>query len=201
MDFFPVDLLNFQDNLLFFFCIYEFYINFYDYRFNAFHYDFFSSSLLFVEEAEIKEKKKDVTPFNFLTSTYFSFCTEILDLSVNKKITNKNLYKNFKIWNENESMKTRGVFDGKKHVMDVKYFGIRLPYIFFLLYTWYSIYYRRARYNFYIRGNQFFQEYAGRMHYFIWHNNPFSKNKAKIFHFRYQKLFTIYHFKAYVEIK
>lgn len=98
-------------------------------------------------------------------------------------------------------IKNKGVFDSTKHIMDVKYFGIKIPYIFFLLYTWYSIYYRRARYNFYIRGNQFFQEYAGRMHYFIWHNNPFSKNKAKMFILKYQKLFTIYHFKGYIEIK
>jgi hypothetical protein len=39
------------------------------------------------------------------------------------------------------------------------------------------------------------------MHFFIWHNNPFSKNKAKMFILRYQKLFTIYHFKSYLEIR
>ncbi len=200
MDFFSVDLLNLQDNLLFTLCIYEFYLDFYEYKFNTFHYDFFSRSLLFVDST-IESTNKDVTPFNFLTSTYFSFCTELLDLGDKKNIMNKTLYKHFKIWKENESLKNRGVFDGTRHIMDVKYFGIKMPYIFFLLYTWYSIYYRRARYNFYIRGQQFFQEYAGRMHFFIWHNNPFSKNKAKMFILRYQKLFTIYHFKSYVEIK
>lgn len=202
MDYFFVDLLNLQDNLLFILCIYEFYIDFYDYRFNHFHYDFFSRSLLFVDvESNLKEKKKDIKPFNFLTSTYFSFCTELLELGDKKKIMNKTLYKLFKIWSDNNDVRIKGVFDSTKHIMDVKHFGLRMPYIFFLLYTWYSIYYRRARYNFYIRGQQFFQEYAGRMHFFIWHNNPFSKNKAKMFHLRYQKLFTIYHFKGYVEIK
>ena len=200
MDFFSVDLLNLQDNLLFVLCIYEFYIDFYDYKFNIFNYDFFSRSLLF-KDVNIESSKKDIKPFNFLTSTYFSFCTDLLDLGEKKKIMNKTLYKHFKIWNENETIKNKGVFDSTKHIMDVKYFGIRMPYIFFLLYTWYSIYYRRIRYNFYIRGQQFFQEYAGRMHYFIWHNNPFSKNKAKMFILRYQKLFTVYHFKGYIEIK
>ena len=200
MDFFSVDLLNLQDNLLFILCIYEFYIDFYNYKFNIFHYDFFSRSLLF-SELNLENNKKDMKPFNFLTSTYFSFCTELLDLGEKKKIMNKTLYKHFKIWNENESIKNKGLFDSTKHIMDVKYFGIRMPYIFFLLYTWYSIYYRRVRYNFYIRGHQFFQEYAGRMYYFIWHNNPFSKNKAKMFILRYQKLFTVYHFKGYIEIR
>lgn len=200
MDFFSVDLLNLQDNLLFTLCIYEFYLDFYEYKFNIFHYDFFSRALIFVD-SNIESKNKDVKPFNFLTSTYFSFCTELLDLGEKKKIMNKTLYKHFKIWKDNETLQNRGVFDGTKHIMDVKYFGIRMPYIFFLLYTWYSIYYRRVRYNFYIRGQQFFQEYAGRMHFFIWHNNPFSKNKAKMFILRYQKLFTIYHFKGYIEIK
>ena len=99
MDFFSVDLLNLQDNLLFLLCIYEFYINFYDYKFNIFHYDFFSRSLLFKEDRELnlEKKNKDIKPFNFLTSTYFSFCTELLDLGGKKKIMNKTLYKHFKI--------------------------------------------------------------------------------------------------------
>lgn len=201
MDFFSIDLLNFQDNLLFISCIYEFYLDFNDYFFNAFNHTFFSRALVY-HKNNSKVIEKDIKPFNFLTSTYFSFCTELLELGDKKKIFNKTLYKYFRIWQETESSKKdKGVFDSTQHIMDVKYFGIRIPYIFFLLYTWYSIYYRRIRYNFYIRGQQFFQEYAGRMHYFIWHNNPFSKNKAKMFILRYQKLFTIYHFKGYLEIK
>jgi hypothetical protein len=96
MDFFSVDLLNMQDNLLFILCIYEFYLDFYDYKFNIFHYDFFSRSLTFMD-VNLENKNKDVKPFNFLTSTYFSFCTELLDLGDKKKIMNKTLYKNFKI--------------------------------------------------------------------------------------------------------
>jgi len=96
MDFFSVDLLDLQDNLLFTLCIYEFYLDFYEYKFNTFHYDFFSRSLLFVDSKSLN-KKKDVKPFNFLTSTYFSFCTELLDLGGKKKIMNKTLYKHFKI--------------------------------------------------------------------------------------------------------
>jgi hypothetical protein len=201
MDFFSIDLLNFQDNLLFILCIYEFYLDFNDYFFNTFNHTFFSRALVY-NKSNSKVMEKDIKPFNFLTSTYFSFCTELLELGDKKKIFNKTLYKYFRIWQDTEySKKDKGVFDSTQHIMDVKYFGIRIPYIFFLLYTWYSIYYRRVRYNFYIRGQQFFQEYAGRMHFFIWHNNPFSKNKAKMFILRYQKLFTIYHFKGYLEIK
>jgi hypothetical protein len=96
MDFFSVDLLNLQDNLLFILCIYEFYIDFYDYRFNNFNYEFFSRTLLFAE-LKIKEEKKDLKPYNFLTSTYFSFCTELLELGDKKKIMNKTLYKHFRI--------------------------------------------------------------------------------------------------------
>ena len=84
MDFFSVDLLNMQDNLLFILCIYEFYLDFYDYKFNIFHYDFFSRSLTFMD-VNLENKNKDVKPFNFLTSTYFSFCTELLDLGEKKK--------------------------------------------------------------------------------------------------------------------
>jgi hypothetical protein len=96
MDFFTVDLLNIQDNLLFILCIYEFYLDFYDYKFNTFHYDFFSRSLTFMD-INLENTSKDVKPFNFLTSTYFSFCTELLDLGDKKRILNKTLYKNFKI--------------------------------------------------------------------------------------------------------
>jgi hypothetical protein len=197
MDFFNVDLLNLQDNLLFIYCIYEFYLDFNDYLFNIFNYDFFSRSLVFLECNLPENHIVDIKPYNFLTSTYFSFCLDFLNLKESKK----NLYNDLKIWEDNDLIKYKGLFNPTKHIMDIKYFGIKMPYIFFMLYTWYSIYYRRARYNFYIRGQQFFQEYAGRMHYFIWHNNPFSKNKAKAFILRYQKLFTIYHFKNYLEIE
>jgi hypothetical protein len=58
-------------------------------------------------------------------------------------------------------------FDTKSNILDIKYFNIKMPFLFYLLHTWYSIYYRRARYNFYIRGDIFFQEYYSRMFYFL----------------------------------
>ena len=135
MDFFSVDLLNFQDNLLFILCIYEFYLDFNDYFFNTFNHTFFSRALVY-NKNNSKVMEKDIKPFNFLTSTYFSFCTELLELGDKKKIFNKTLYKYFRIWQDTEySKKDKGVFDSTQHIMDVKYFGIRIPYIFFLLYT------------------------------------------------------------------
>ena len=62
MDFFSVDLLNLQDNLLFTLCIYDFYLDFYDYKFNTFHYDFFSRSLTFIDQNE-GNHNKDIKPF------------------------------------------------------------------------------------------------------------------------------------------
>jgi len=82
----------------------------------------------------------------------------------------------------------------------------------------YSIYYRRARYNFYIRGEKFFQEHFSRMYYFLWRNSggaraiarKFGKTKIKkkvigmnvmsYTLYKYQKLFTLYHFKTYLEM-
>jgi hypothetical protein len=97
MDFFSVDLLDLQENFLFILCIYEFYLDFNDYLFNVFNSTFFSKSLIYVNE-HLKNKKKDIKqPFNFLTSTYFSFCLELLDIDTNKKISNKTLYKYYKI--------------------------------------------------------------------------------------------------------
>jgi hypothetical protein len=96
MDFFFIDLLDFKDNFLFIYCIYEFYLDFNDYFFNKFNYTFFSRSLIY-NKSNSKIIEKDLKPFNFLTSTYFSFCTELLELGDKKKIFNKTLYKYFKI--------------------------------------------------------------------------------------------------------
>ena len=78
---------------------------------------------------------------------------EFLNLIKNKKnvISNKILYSNYKSFKEiDNNNKNLISFDPLKHILDIKYFGIRMPYIIFLLYTWYSIYYRRIRYNIYI---------------------------------------------------
>jgi len=96
MDFFSIDLLNFQDNLLFILCIYEFYLDFNDFFFNTFNHTFFSRALVY-NKSNLKVFEKDIKPFNFLTSTYFSFCTELLELGDKKKIFNKTLYKYFRI--------------------------------------------------------------------------------------------------------
>jgi len=97
MDFFSIDLLDLQDNYLFILCIYEFYLDFYDFLFNVFDSTFFSKSLIYVNN-NLKNKKKDIKqPFNFLTSTYFSFYTELLVKEKKKKTANNTLYKYYKI--------------------------------------------------------------------------------------------------------
>lgn len=193
---FDINLLNFQDNFFFSFTIYEFHLYFNDYLFNYFNSEFFSKTKIILSN-NINFKTKIIKDTYFLTSLYFEYCTEFLDN--NKKarsLLKKRVYSNYKALNIKKEKK----FNVNKHLLNLTTFGIRMPYLFYLLYTWYSIFYRRSRYNLYIRGFQFFQEYISRMHYFIWANNPFGKNKTKMYVYKYSKLFTISHLKSYVEI-
>src|SRR4051812_31562882 len=59
-------------------------------------------------------------------------------------------------------------------------FSIELPYIFFMLRTYYSLHLRRIRYHFYIRNSPILHEYPSIKYLFIRLNNPGGKNRTKI---------------------
>lgn len=110
------------------------------------------------------------------------------------------LYTNYK---NLEKKFNKNNFNIKNHILDIKYFGIKIPFLFFLIYTWYSIYFRRMKYNLYIRSEIFFQEHFSKLHYFVWANNAAKAgiNKYKLPQYKYQKLFTVYHLKTYLEVE
>jgi hypothetical protein len=117
---------------------------------NYFNFDFFSKSLIFIKKNKRKNKKSKK---QFLTSTYYNFNMDFLNIKVKQNNDIKKfLYKKFNL---------------KYNILDIKHFNIKMPFVFYLLYTFYSIYYRRMRYNYYIRGVNFFQEHFSRMFYFL----------------------------------
>ncbi len=191
------DHLSLQDNLFYCFTIYEFALtlinNNFNFTFNFFNVDFFNKVKIF-----IKNKKKNINKYPyFLKSTYYNYNMELLSKRI-KKIPP--LYTNYRILHKNKKKK---MFDTTKYILDIKYFGIKMPFLFFLLYTWYSIYFRRMKYNLYIRSDLFFQEHFSKLYYFIWANNAAKAgiNKFKLSQYKYQKLFTIYHLKTYLEVE
>lgn len=188
------DHLTYQDNIYFCYIIYEFAINIIDnFTFNYFNIDFFNKAKIFIK----KEKKIFIKYPFFLKSTYYSYNMELLVKWSKRKPP---LYTEYKSLNKKNKKK---IFNVTKHILDIKYFGIKMPFLFFLIYTWYSIYFRRMKYNLYIRSEIFFQEHFGKLHYFIWANNAAKAgiNKYKLSQYKYQKLFTIYNLKTYLEVE
>jgi hypothetical protein len=115
-----------QDNLFFCFTIYEFALTLMNnFTFNFFNIDFFNKAKIF-----IKNKKKNIYKYPyFLKSTYYNYNMELLPKRI-KKIPP--LYTNYKILYKNKKKK---MFDTTKHILDIKYFGIKMPFLFFLIYT------------------------------------------------------------------
>lgn len=188
------DHLTLQDNIFFCYIIYEFAMNLLNnFTFNFFNVDFFNKAKVFVNKENKKIKKY---PF-FLKSTYYIYNMEVLAKWTKRK---PHLYTNYKNIEKKFNKKD---FNLKHHILDIKYFGIKMPFLFFLIYTWYSIYFRRMKYNLYIRSEIFFQEHFSKLHYFIWANNAAKAgiNKYKLAQYKYQKLFTIYHLKTYLEVE
>src|SRR5690606_12476167 len=109
---------------------------------NYFNFDFFSKSLLFKQKNKKKMNKKKIKN-NFLTATYYNFNMDFLNIKAKRKSDiSKLLYNKFNL---------------KYNILDIKHFNIKMPFVFYLLYTFYSIYYRTAPYNYYIRRDKFFQ--------------------------------------------
>ena len=188
------DHLAYQDNIYFCYIIYEFAINLLDnFTFNFFNIDFFNKAKIFIK----REKKTFLKYPLFLKSTYYSYNMELLAKWAKRKPP---LYTDYKNVNKKFNKKN---FNVTKHVLDIKYFGLKMPFLFFLIYTWYSIYFRRMKYNLYIRSEIFFQEHFSKLHYFIWANNAAKAgiNKYKLSQYKYQKLFTLYNLKTYLEVE
>lgn len=192
------DHLLLQDNIFNCYIVYEFSFNLNNkFLFNYFNIDFFNKAKLFLKKPILKTKINKY-PY-FLKSIYYIYNLEFLKLKKKKSVA----YIPYTSYQDVYKNDNKEIFNIKKHVLDIKYFGIKMPFLFFLLYTWYSIYFRRFKYNLYIRGEEFFQEHFSKSFYFVWSNNPSRSgdNKYKLSVFKFQKLFTIYHLKLYLEMK
>ena len=197
-------LLNYQDNIFYSFCIYEFYLSCsgvsYDMNFmsNRFNSDFFNlSNILKLGE---KIKKIDLSK-NYLSDILYE---ETVDKFKSIKESINDYYNEMfdEDYNELSLLKQNvniNKLDYYSNMMSIRSFMIKIPYAFFLWYTWYIIFYRNARYNLYVRSILFFEEYTSKKNYFILHNNPYGKNRTKITFFNFQKLWTVNHFKLYIE--
>jgi hypothetical protein len=183
-------LLSYQDNMFFAFCIYEFHLNFIYHFSNIFNSDFFHWPTIIIEK-----KNKNIYRYKTYLSNLF-----YRDLSANKEDHYKEdfseNYKELKIILNNCDIKG---LDYYKNMMSIRSCMIKVPYLFFLLYTWYFVVYRTSRYNLYVRSFYFFEEYTSRKTYFILHNNPYGKNRTKTYHFKFQKLLMVSHFRLYIE--
>lgn len=173
-----------HDNLYFFFIIYEFVLKLYDnLLLNYFNYDFFGKVKIFLKNKKIKMDYKN--EIKILSSPYLYLSEEDLNNA------------------ENSNQKSLSKFNTHAHLINIKYYRIKIPFLIFLLHTTYSIYHRRARYNLYIRGDLFFQEHFSKMQYFLWVNSDISSKitKNKYYPLFYnQRLYTFYSFSNHVEL-
>lgn len=122
------------DNLFFSYCIYEFYLYFNNYFFNFFNADFFQKTLVYIKKPHVTSiiKKNQ----SFLTTTYLELNSDFLSLY--KKKDNLQLFYNYKFlyeYKNKKNFKNKKSFNISNHIMNIKDFGIRMPYLFFLLYT------------------------------------------------------------------
>jgi hypothetical protein len=119
-------LLNYQDNMFYSFCVYEIYLDFTFYFFNIFSLDFFHKLIL----KNKKNKKNKIKHRNYLSKILYN---EILS---NKKEYNDEFFQK----NYNEFLLILSEFninklDYYKNMMDVRSFMVKIPYLFFLMYT------------------------------------------------------------------
>ena len=118
-------LLSYQDNLFYSFCIYEFYLDFNFYFFNIFNIDFFHKLIL--KNKKIKQKFKYK---NYLSKISYN---EILDNK--KEYYNEFFNSNYDEFLLNFSDNNINKLDYYKNIMDIRSFMIKIPYLFFLMYT------------------------------------------------------------------
>jgi hypothetical protein len=121
----------------------------------------------------------------------FEFYLEYNDYSFYE--FNSNFFELYYIYNIDKYIPNR--------LINLNKFSLELPYIFFMLRTFYSIHLRHIRYNYYVRNNMGLNEYTSVKYLFIFVNNPGGKNKYKISYYKYQKLYTMQQFDRYMILK
>jgi hypothetical protein len=185
------NLYVYNDNIFYSFCVLECFIDYNFYFSNIFNIDFFHCSNLINKNNNLKQEYRSR---NSLSNILYK----------DTKHLKKNYNKDFFMSDYDElslilqSTDIEGL-DYYNYMLDLRTFMVKIPYLFFFLYTWYTICYRNARYNLYIRSYVFFEEYTSKKHFFIMHNNPYGKNKTKRSYYKYQKAWVIDHFKLHLE--
>jgi hypothetical protein len=175
-------LLFYQDSIYYALCIYEFHLDFIFYFCNIFNLYFFHKLVL-----RKKRKKKKFISRSYLSKAGYASINSILNSKKERysEVFSKRYNEFLLMLSSNNNINKLNYYD---NIMDIRSFMIKIPHLFFVLYSFYTIYYRNFRYNLYIRSYYFFEEYTCKKKYFILHNNPYGKNKTKITFWRYQKL-------------
>lgn len=145
-----------------------------------------------------KIPKKDLNIFdlefsNYNGSFFEAFCIFEFYLEYNNYAFydfNSNFFDLYYIYYKDEYLPNK--------LIDLNKFSLELPYMFFMLRTFYSIHLRHIRYNYYVRNNMGLNEYTSVKYLFILVNNPGGKNKYKIPYYKYQRLFTMQQFDRYM---
>lgn len=132
---------------------------------NYFNFNFFDKIALYLDDKKYLGEHNLTTYPNVLTSLYYGYNQK--NKKVNKLI-NKNKVSKTLLYTDYKKLveEPNEVFNPKHHILDIKHYGLKIPFLFFFLYTTYSLFYRRARYNFYIRGHSFFNEHFSKIQYF-----------------------------------
>jgi hypothetical protein len=170
-------LLRYQDDMFSSQCAYEFYLDFTLFFFNIFNLSFFC-------KLKLKRKVKPlVRPNAYLSKVLYN---EAIDCT--KEDSDEDFVEDYDEFLLVFQSSNINKLDYYNYIMDIRSFTVKIPYLFFLLYSWYTVYYRNCRYNLYIRGFNFFDEYICKMKVFILRNNPYGKNKTKMPLFYFQRL-------------
>jgi len=129
-------LLSYQDDLFSSFCVYEFYLDFILYFFNIF-------SLSFFHKFKLKKKIKPlIRPNNYLSKVFYNEAINCTKEDADEAFLDD--YDEFLLVFPSSDINK---LDYYKHMMDIRSFAVKIPYLFFLLHSWYTIYYRNFRYN------------------------------------------------------
>jgi hypothetical protein len=115
-------LLSYQDNLFYSFCIYEFYLDFILYFFNIFNLSFFHKLSLKKKNILNKVKKKK----NYLSKVLYNDITNNNKEYYSEKFSK---YYNEIIFNDLNKL------NYYKNIIDIRNFMVKIPYLFFLLYS------------------------------------------------------------------
>jgi hypothetical protein len=117
-------LLTYQDNLFYSFCIYEFHLDFLLYFFNIFNLSFFHKSTLKKAKLEDINKNKyhlSKTVYKEIINNDIENYDEMFSINYNEFILDR--------------LTNSSQLDYFNNIMDIRNFMVKIPYLFFLLYT------------------------------------------------------------------